>query len=47
MCIISKNSVRSLISAKNLSENTQREIDQAIPLKKIFELCFLIKCFDA
>lgn len=34
MSIISKNSIRCLISAKNLSENTQRVIYQAYPLKK-------------
>lgn len=46
MWFYSKNSVRCLISANNLSENTQHVIDQASPLKKIFELCFLIMFFD-
>lgn len=45
-CFLFKNSDCSLISAKNLSQNTQRGIDQTHPRKNTLEICFLTTCFD-
>lgn len=45
-CIMFNNSVRNLISAKNISQNTQRGTDQTPPLKRTLEMCFLRTCFD-
>lgn len=40
------NSVRNLISANNISQNTQRGTDQTPPRKRTLEMCFLTTCFD-
>lgn len=42
--VIFKNYARCLISANNLSENTQHGIEKS--RKRTLELCFLTTCFD-